>query len=71
MNTTTTTALHCATWFDHEWDEGRVVESGRDPVVGAFSRWRIRCYRCGRQRTETRRAEMPSWSFRSMGNKDE
>ena len=44
----------CERWSDHEWSEGRHVESGRDPVNGPFVRWRLSCTRPGCTRTMLR-----------------
>lgn len=45
--------MTCRQFSDHDFDEPRLVETGRHPVLGRFNRYVARCAHCPRTETQT------------------
>ena len=45
---------NCERWSEHDWDGGRLLDTGKHPTMGPFVRWKLACTRPGCTRTTIR-----------------
>lgn len=45
--------MTCDLWQDHDWSDPRFVEAGVHPTMGRFTKYVVRCTRCGKETTLT------------------